>query len=169
MAGARSLRICLRLLTACIAAWPGTSMAAGLPFAGTALDAMALESMRGGYVSDNGLKIAIGIDRAVLINDTFVETGSIRIADLSALAARAPGAVQTRGSPLSLVQNGPGNFADPALLHQFGPGMLTLIQNSLDGQVIQGRTVLTIDVSGAGTLGMREALSALNFQLRVAR
>jgi len=128
-----------------------------------------LDSLRGGFVSDHGLKIAVGIDRAVLVNDTLIETGAIRIPDLAALAARAPGAVETRGSPVNLIQNGPGNFADHALLQQIGPGMMTIVQNSLDGQTIQGRTVLTIDISGARSMGIREAVSALDFQLHSAR
>ncbi|MCC7548097.1 MAG: hypothetical protein IT532_10055 [Burkholderiales bacterium] len=153
----------------CLGTWCASALG-GEPFApGSALSTQVLDSMRGGFVSDHGMKIAIGIDRAMLVNGTLIETGSIRISDLSALAAGAPGAVQTRGSPLSLIQNGPGNFADPVQLRQIGPGMMTLVQNSLDNQVIQGRTVLTIDVSGLGSVGIREAVSALNFQLHAAR
>jgi len=134
-----------------------------------ALSTAVLDTMRGGFMGDGGMKIAIGIDRAVLVNDTLIETGSIRIADLSALAARGSGAVETSGSPLNLIQNGPGNFADRAQLQQVGPGMMTIVQNSLDGQTIQGRTVMTIDISGTRSMGIREAISALDFQLHVAR
>lgn len=131
----------------------------------TPLDAQALSGMRGGFVSAGGLRIGLGIDRAVLINNRLVDSISIRIPDLAAIRAGSPDAVQVSGATTSIVQNGPGNFADRGLLQQSGPGLLTIIQNSLNNQLIQSRTVINIDVSGLSATTAAQAASVLDAQL----
>ncbi|HZP85228.1 MAG TPA: hypothetical protein VFB54_00305 [Burkholderiales bacterium] len=128
-----------------------------------------LGAMRGGFMSDDGLKISVGIDRSVMINNVLVDIASLRIPDLAAIRAGSPEAVQLTDAAAKLIQNGPGNFADPRLLQQSGPGMLTVIQNSLNNQLIQGRTVINIDVSGIRSMSAAAALSTLNAQLRTFR
>ena len=46
--------------------------------------------------------------------------------------------------------------------------MLTVIQNSLDNQVLQGQTIINTTISGVGSMGMSETISALNVQTRNA-
>ncbi len=127
-----------------------------------------LDEMRGGFITDGGLKISLGIERSVYINNELVATTFLNVPDLAALAARGAAPAQLQGSPTTSIQNGPGNNLGQSVLQSFGPGMLTIIQNSLDNQLIQGRTIINTTISGVGSLGFTETISALNVQSRNA-
>jgi hypothetical protein len=47
--------------------------------------------------------------------------------------------------------------------------MLTLVQNSLNGQVIRGTTRIDLTISGSSTLRISETLSGLRLQLHSVR
>jgi hypothetical protein len=127
-----------------------------------ALSAEQLDGMRGGFIGEDGLKIALGIERLVHVNGELAGSTVLRIPDLSAISARG---IELEGSPRSLIQNGPGNVLDPGVLAALGPGMLTLVQNSLNSQLIVGTTRIDITVSGTRSLRLSETLSGLNVQL----
>ena len=135
-----------------------------------AINMQRLDALRGGFITDGGLKISLGIERSVFINNVLVEgaTTILNVPDLAVLLARGAAPAQLQGSPTTLVQNGPGNSVGQSVLQSFGPGMLTIIQNSLDNQFIQGRTIINTTISGVGSLGLSETISALNVQLRGA-
>ena len=133
-----------------------------------AINMQRLDELRGGFITDGGLKISLGIERSVFINNELVATTFLNVPDLAALLARGAAPAQLQGSPTTLVQNGPGNSVAQSVLQSFGPGMLTIIQNSLDNQLIQGRTIINTTISGVGSLGLGGTISALNVQLRGA-
>lgn len=133
-----------------------------------ALLAAQLDDIRGGYLGEDGVRLSLGIERSVLINDALVDSASLHIPDLSALRAGSPAAVQVNGALASLIQNGPANFAEHGAL-QAGPGMFTIIQNSLNNQLIQGRTVISIDMSGLRAVAAARALQGLDAQLHSFR
>ena len=133
-----------------------------------AINMQRLDELRGGFITDGGLKISLGIERSVFINNELVATTILNVPDLAALSARGAAPAQLQGSPTTLVQNGPGNSLGQSVLQSFNRGMLTVIQNSLDNQLIQGRTIINTTISGVGSLGLSETISALNVQLRGA-
>ena len=133
-----------------------------------AISMQKLDNLRGGFLTDGGLTIALGIERSVFINNELVTTTFLNIPDLAALSGRGTAPAQLQGSPTTLIQNGAGNNLGQSLLQSFGPGLLTVIQNSLDNQLIQGRTVINTTISGVGSLGLSETISALNVQTRGA-
>lgn len=133
-----------------------------------AINMQRLDELRGGFITDGGLKISLGIERSVFINNELVATTFLNVPDLAALLARGAAPAQLQGSPTTLIQNGPGNSVPQSVLQSFGPGMLTIIQNSLDNQLIQGRTIINTTISGVGSLGLGGTISALNVQLRGA-
>ena len=133
-----------------------------------AINMQRLDELRGGFITDGGLKISLGIERSVFINNELVATTFLNVPDLAALLARGAAPAQLQGSPTTLVQNGPGNSLGQSVLQSFGPGMLTILQNSLDNQLIQGRTIINTTISGVGSLGLGGTISALNVQLRGA-
>src|SRR5205085_7014084 len=51
-----------------------------------ALDESRLDRMRGGFVTDTGLQISFGIERAVYINGSLVTTTSLNVSDLGKVA-----------------------------------------------------------------------------------
>ena len=135
-----------------------------------AINMQRLDELRGGFITDGGLKISLGIEHSVFINNVLVEgaTTILNVPDLAALSARGAAPAQLQGSPTTLIQNGPGNSLGQSVLQSFNRGMLTVIQNSLDNQFIQGRTIINTTISGVGSLGLSETISALNVQLRGA-
>lgn len=72
------------------------------------------------------------------------------------------------GAAASVVQIGPGNVVMPEVLNNLGPGVLTVVQNSLNGQAIQGLTVLNAQVSGIGDFLRNSALMDLRLTIRGA-
>ena len=53
-----------------------------------AIDLQRLDELRGGFLTDGGLKITLGIERSVFINNELVTTTVLNIPDLAALSAR---------------------------------------------------------------------------------
>ena len=91
----------------------------------------------------SGFKISLGIERSVLINNELVTSTMLQIPDLGALTGRGAGAATLTGPQVSVVQNGPGNSVDPAVLQNVGPGgLLSIVQNSLNNQLIRGQTTI---------------------------
>jgi hypothetical protein len=97
-------------------------------------------------------------------------------APIASGAAQAPGgsAVVTRAaaaggsSVASVIQNGPGNIVAPDVLRNLGPGTLSVIQNTLDNQTIQGLTVINAQLSGLRTVLRQDVLSNLQINLKGA-
>lgn len=78
------------------------------------------------------------------------------------------GAIVAPAAADSVVQVGPGNTVMPEVLSNLGPGVLTVVQNSLNGQAIQGITVLNAHVSGLGAFLRNSTFLDLQFTLRGA-
>jgi hypothetical protein len=109
---------------------------------GTALSADKLDEVRGGFVSEGGLKISFGIERAVYLNGNLVTTTSLNIADLSRISGGQAQQVTGNGKDaLALLQSGTGNIFAPGAISSTAAG--TVIQNTLDNQKIN--TITRID------------------------
>jgi hypothetical protein len=126
-----------------------------------------LSDLRGGFDVGNGLKISVGIQRAVYIDGNLVTTTSLTLPDLANIAK--PTAAQARAlsasaGTVSLVQNGPGNTFDPGPISS--STVATVVQNTLDNRHIQSMTVIDATANSLGLLkamnfqsGLRDALS----------
>jgi len=109
------------------------------PFAHTqAVDAALLDGYRGGFDTEAGLHVSLGIERIVTINGEVAEHSQLALGDLGRLIQNGGGRVDTR----------------------MGDGVLaaTVIQNSLNGQLIRNETIINASVDARGML------QALNFQ-----
>jgi len=120
-----------------------------------AVEPATLDSFRGGFVDPSGLAVTLGIERIVNINGSLAATSTLNFGDLGSLANGSRVLSADAASQLNLIQNGTGNLAV-----QFGPGAMggTVIQNSLNNQLINNATIINASVD---TRGM---LQALNFQ-----
>ena len=126
------------------------------PFAGARpVDNAVLAATRGGFVTPTGLTISLGIERLVLLNGDVVARSSVQIADIARLDAAQ--AQQTRAalSSVNLVQSGADTMNAAPMSTPLGG---TLVQNSLNNQHIDTRTVINSSVNSVGML------TALNFQ-----
>lgn len=131
------------------------------PFsAANAVDPARLDELRGGFNTDSGLTVSLGLERIVTINGTVVERSQLDLGDLGRLtsgqATLSPDAV----GQLRLIQNGAGSDFDV----QLGSNALggTVIQNSLNNQLINNQTIINASVNARGLL------QALNFQASLA-
>jgi len=129
----------------------------GAPWDGEALamDKARLDTMRGGFTTDTGLKLSFGIERAVYINGNLVTTTSLNVSDLGAATAGRAASATVNGS-LALVQSGTGNTFLPGAVSSTAVG--TVIQNTLDNQKIQHVTTLN------ATVNSMQVLRAMNLQ-----
>jgi hypothetical protein len=154
----------------------GILAAAGLPYpqalAGETNDAFSawpqvpdseLATMRGGFITSDGLNISIGLEQVVMIDGEIKVKNNFNLTDLG--QAQSPGAANNK--MINLVQNGDKNAVSPDVQANFGNGSLTLIQNSLDDQRIQNLNLLKIDVSGISRL--RNSIMDSNLGLQVIR
>jgi len=115
-----------------------------------------LEAARGGLDLGGGLMMSLGIERVVSLNGDVLSSHSLNIADVSKLDHAQAAFAGSAISSLNLLQNGAGNVFLPGAMGALAGG--TLIQNSLDNQLI--RTQTTINAS----LNSLELLKAMNFQ-----
>ncbi len=139
-----------------MAGWAVPCGATPEPFAGARpVDAAVLDATRGGFTTPNGLTVSLGIERLVLLNGDVVARSSVQIADIAKLDAAQ--AQQTRAalSSVNLVQSGADTMNAAPMS---GPLGATVVQNALNNQHIDTRTVINSSVNSVGML------TTLNFQ-----
>lgn len=119
------------------------------------VDDALLAEARGGFEVGGGLVMSLGIERVVSINGDVTSSSAFNIADLSKLNAEQAGLAGTQLSSLNLLQNGAGNSFLATLPQTAGA---TVIQNSLNDQVLATRTIINTSVNSS------ELLKTINFQ-----
>lgn len=119
------------------------------------VDDAVLAEARGGFDVGGGLVLSLGIERVASVNGGVVASGAVNIADVSRLSAEQAGRAGAALSALTLLQNGAGNGYAAALPSALGP---TVIQNSLNDQVLATRTVINASVNSL------DFFKAINFQ-----
>jgi hypothetical protein len=125
-----------------------------------AVDTSTLDGYRGGFVTDTGFSVTLGLERLVTINGNLVDQTQINFGDLGKLtsgqATLSPDAI----GQLRLIQNGVGNN----LSVQLGQNALggTVIQNTLNDQLINNQTIINASVNARGML------QTMNFQSTLA-
>jgi hypothetical protein len=115
-----------------------------------------LDQSRGGFTLDTGLQLTLGIEREVSINGNVVSRTSLRLTDLSRLSVEQARQTSEALSAVKLVQNGSDNIYQAAMSGQTLGG--TVIQNSLNDQLIRTHTVIHSSVNSMALL------KTLNFQ-----
>ncbi len=115
-----------------------------------------LDNMRGGFDTDAGLKVSVGIQRAVYINGNLSTTNGFNIADVGKLTNGQTGLSNTTAGTINLVQNGPGNTFQPGPMPQVTTA--TVIQNTLNNQNIQSLTIINATTNSSGMF------KGINFQ-----
>ncbi|HZX30849.1 MAG TPA: hypothetical protein VFF03_05830 [Rhodocyclaceae bacterium] len=123
-----------------------------------ALDASALDGIRGGFETPDGaLKFSFGIERAVYINGELVASTVLNLKDLQGVAGTGVPAALA-GSALTVIQNGGGNgFSAQINPNQAG----TVIQNTLNDQRIVNVTTINAAVNSAQVLRAMALQSAI--------
>ena len=146
---------------------PAHALAAGMEdnpvHAWQAVSEDKLDDMRGGFdvPSVAGLHISFGIDRAVYINGDLVASAAVNIPDVARMTATQAQQLVNVVTTGNLVQNGPNNVAPPDVTAG-ATTAATVIQNSLNNQLINNQTIINASVNARGLL------QAMNFQSSLA-
>jgi hypothetical protein len=114
-----------------------------------AVDSAALDAVRGGFGYGDNLLVTLGIERLVQVNGNVVDLSSVQFGDVGKLAS---GQAQLSGDALGtrLIQNGqPARLAAGLAAGALGG---TIIQNSLNDQMINNQTTIRASVNSAGVL-----------------
>lgn len=155
-----NVRIGLLLASAAIAT-PCLGRAQDDPFsAANAVEPSTLDGLRGGFTTDNGLTVTLGLERIVTINGNVAEHSQLDFGDLGRLTRGQASLSPDAMGQIRLIQNGAGS----EYAVQMGPNALggTVIQNSLNDQLIRNQTIINASVNARGLL------QALNFQSTLA-
>lgn len=122
----------------------------------TPVDEAQLEQLRGGFSLPGGLQVSLGIERLVSINGDVVARTRLDIANLNHLNPEQLQQTREALSSVKLIQNGSDNIYRPG--DTAGTVGGTVIQNTLNDQVIRSQTVISSTVNSASLL------KTLNFQ-----
>lgn len=147
------LHVSLWLALAGVGAPAGAAAAAK---AWTPVDEARLDSMRGGFGTDNGLVVSLGLERLVSINGNLVARTSFNIADLNHISAEQARQTRDALSSVKLIQNGGDNIYQAGEAQRVLGGVV--IQNTLNDQLIRSQTVISSTVNSASLL------KTINFQ-----
>lgn len=123
-----------------------------------------LAKMRGGFITADGLEVSLGFQQLVMINGVLKTTLNM---DLTGLGGNSngQGSALDQNKMIQLIQNGNHNSVSPDIAKNFSAGALTLIQNSLDTQLIQNFNVLNVDVSKFSQFRSNALGQSLNLEL----
>lgn len=118
-----------------------------------------LAQLRGGFVTSDGLEFSVGLQQLVLINGA-VQAGA-------GLTLSSPRGSDINGAA-NLIPYGIRGDLAPSMAGKFDDGLFTIIQNEVDGQVIQNYTVLNIAVTNASQFRADALGEVLDLQLSLS-
>lgn len=124
-----------------------------------------LATMRGGFITSDGLNISVGLEQVVTINGEVKVRNTINLTDLGRGHSSVTPVFSADGKTVNFVQNGANNQISPDVQANFADGSLTVIQNSLDDQDIRNLNLLKIDVSGLSHLHNNPVDASLGVQM----
>lgn len=148
-----------RTIPACLycaaAAWLAPAGAAAAPAqedpsAWVPVSADILAQTRGGFTMGSGLQVSLGIERQVSINGDIVSQTHFELSDMRHLSAEQAELTREALSSVKLVQNGGDNIYQATMSAQTLGG--TVIQNSLNDQLIRSQTVINSTVNSTALL-----------------
>lgn len=140
--------------------------AAAPPFdAANAVDSATLDEARGGFLTPDGLVVNLGLERMVSINGNVVERSDIQLGDIGKLARGEATLSREAVGELRLIQNGDVRTMAGNAANLLGG---TVIQNSLNDQIIKNQTSINATVNTAGMLRALNFGASLNNALSTA-
>jgi hypothetical protein len=133
--------------------------------AANAVDGATLDATRGGFLAGDGLLVNLSLERLVSINGNVVERTQLQLGDIGKLA-RGEASLSTEAvGELRLIQNGDVRTLAGDLHNLLGG---TIIQNSLNDQMIKNQTSINATVNTAGMLRALNFGTSLNNALSTA-
>lgn len=138
-----------------------------------------LGEMRGGFdLNAGGLHLSFSIERVTFINGALVATTSLNIPSLNtignpqtladsvnqqAIIAGLQNAASSSYNPVTAVQTGPNNtYTLPDGLNLSTTALTTVIQNTLDNQVLRNMTILNATLNSQALVRAMAISSSIN-------
>lgn len=136
-----------------LALLPAMTLAA--PRGWVALAPEELANLRGTYAPVQGMQLTLGVEQLATLNGQLVARTELMLLNGETGTSLPPSLT----SSMTLVQNGAGNIADPAL----GAGTAAMvIQNSLSDQAIGSQTIINASVNS------RSLMQTIDFQAQLS-
>jgi len=133
--------------------------------ASCAVDQETLDAARGGFLTGDGLMVNLGLERMVSINGNVVERSELQLGDVGKLARGETSLSSEAVGQLRLIQNGDVRTVTGNAQNLLGG---TVIQNSLNDQMIRNQTSINATVNTAGMLRALNFGTSLNNALSTA-
>jgi len=133
--------------------------------AANAVDGATLDGARGGFLTGDGLMVNLGLERLVSINGNVVERTELQLGDIGKLARGEASISPQAVGELRLIQNGDVRTMAANAQNLLGG---TVIQNTLNDQVIRNQTSINATVNTAGMLRALNFGTSLNNALSTA-
>lgn len=143
-------RIALTCTLLCSASVVAENAILGQPLSNSELD-----SMRGGFVADDGLQFAFSFDSVTRVNGEILSQTSVVVPALSLVNAPSATASQALAQANLSLASVTGGQAVSA------PRGAVLIQNHLDRQLIETTSLINLQVFGGNSLSSSAARSAM--------
>jgi hypothetical protein len=102
-----------------------------------------LGNIRGGIRLGDGMDVSIGLTRSATVNGIEQVTNTLTLDGLN----RSIGSMATEGFAPVIIQSGPGNVIDSSFLDGIPGFSGTIIQNTLDDQVIDTTTIFDVSIT----------------------
>ena len=115
-----------------------------------------LDVMRGGFITSNGMHIDFNLVTRTLVDNTVLQE---TIIDSRTLASIDPNSLRT------IVQIGEQNISSLAAVEAFqNPGVISVIQNTLNDKVIQSLNILDVNVTNVGNFNLQALVPLIDAQ-----
>jgi len=110
-----------------------------------------LSAMRGGFLIDDGLLVSFGIERATYVNGLLDTASNLTFSRIDGVAGLQQSASALPGAnSVKVIQIGPAGsntFTSGSLAASALPGGFTVIQNSLNNQIVNNITTINASVA----------------------
>lgn len=133
--------------------------------AANAVDGATLDQARGGFLTPDGLLVTLSLERLVSINGNIVERTDMQLGDIGKLARGEAQIAREALGELRLIQNGEVRTMAGDASNLLGG---TVIQNTLNDQMIRNQTSINATVNTAGMLRALNFGTSLNNALSTA-
>jgi len=163
-----ALSVALFLAAMALAAWPPPVGADELPGAVAATD-QELSAMRGGFVTNEGLLVSFGIERAIYVNGILSTASSFTVSRVDGTnGLKYSASMPVGANTVKVLQIGPAGsnvFSPGKIAGAMLPGGFTVIQNALNNQVVKNITTINASVTNMNLFRDMNLTSSIRQQM----
>lgn len=128
-----------------------------------------LSVMRGGFITNEGLMVSFGIERAIYVNGVLDTASNFIISSIDNNSALKYSTSAFSGeNAVKVVQIGPAGsntFSPANITGNLLPGGFTVIQNSLDNQFVNNTTIFNASVTNSNLFREMNLTSLISQQM----